>query len=164
MLRKMCRLLAGQALIVTLAIGVWLAYSARSSEGPTPGPIGSKVVTWADASSKVSGWGEMRTYFRGETHGTTGAFAAIAVVRPGEAVHPAHRHAEEEYLVITEGSGRWHLDGKEFPASKGDVLHASPWVMHGLVNTGTTPLTFFVVKWSSKGVGAPPAPPGPHGR
>jgi mannose-6-phosphate isomerase-like protein (cupin superfamily) len=106
----------------------------------------------------------MRTYFRGETRGTTNAFVAIAVVRPGQAVHPAHRHAEEEYLVITEGSGRWHLDGKEFPATKGDVLYASPWIMHGLVNTGDTPLTFFVAKWSSKGVAAPPAPAGPHGR
>ncbi len=88
----------------------------------------------------------------------------MAVVKPGESVHPAHRHAEEEYLVITEGSGRWYLDGKEFPARKGDVLYAAPWVMHGLVNTGDVPLTFFVTKWRSKGVQPPEAPPGPHGR
>jgi mannose-6-phosphate isomerase-like protein (cupin superfamily) len=163
-MKSLFRPLAGQILAATLVAGAWLTLASGQSKGRPPGPIGSKVVSWADASSHVSDWGEMRTYFRGETHGTTGAFAAVAVVKPGESVHPAHRHAEEEYLVITEGSGRWHLDGKEFPATKGDVLHVAPWVMHGLVNTGTTPLTFFVAKWSSKGVSPPPAPPGPHGR
>jgi mannose-6-phosphate isomerase-like protein (cupin superfamily) len=162
--KRVFRLLACPALIATVALGAWTALPAWSGEGTAPGQIGSGVVTWAQASSRVSDWGEMRTYFRGETRGTTSAFAAVAVVKPGEAVHPAHRHAEEEYMVITEGSGRWHLDGKEFPAARGDVLHVSPWVMHGLVNTGDVPLTFFVVKWSSRGIAIPPAPPGPHGQ
>ena len=162
--RRRCRLLAAHALIVTLAVGLWLTFPAWSGEDRPPGPIGSSVVTWAEAISKVSGWGEMRFYFRGETQSTSSALAAVAVVKPGESVHPAHRHAEEEYLVITEGSGRWHLDGREFPAAKGDVLHAAPWVMHGLVNTGDVPLSFFVVRWNSKGLPIPPAPPGPHGR
>ena len=164
MSRRACRPLTKQALVVALAAGAGMTFGAWSGEGGPPGPIGSKVVSWAEASPSVAGWGEMRTYFRGETRGTTSALAAIAVVKPGESVHPAHRHAEEEYLVITEGSGRWHLDGKEFPAAKGDVLHAAPWAMHGLVNTGDVPLTFFVARWNSKGLEVPPAPPGPHGR
>lgn len=106
----------------------------------------------------------MRTYFTGETHGTTNLLTAVAVVKPGESVHPAHRHAEEEFLAIAEGSGVWHLDGKEFPAQKGDVLYIEPWVFHGLVNTGTEPLTFLVVRWNSKGIAPPAAPPGDHGR
>ena len=158
MSRRACRLLAKRALVVALAAGAGTTFRAWSGEGGPPGQIGSKVVTWAEASPRVAGWGEMRTYFRGETRGTTSALAAIAVVKPGESVHPAHRHAEEEYLVITEGSGRWHLDGKEFPAAKGDVLHAAPWAMHGLVNTGDVPLTFFVARWNSKGLEVPPAP------
>jgi len=94
----------------------------------------------------------------GETFATKDAFAAIAVVEPGKAVHAAHRHAEEEYLVITEGSGVWHLAGKEFPAKKGDVLYVEPWVFHGLVNTGDRPLTFVVLKYNPKAVPVPPRP------
>ena len=158
--------IAEQTLLAAIMVGAWLAYPAAysNSEPPAPVLIRSGVMTWAEASSQVARWGEMRTYFRGESYGTTNAFTAVAVIKPGESVHPAHRHAEEEFLVIAEGAGRWHLDGKEFPAAKGDVLYAAPWVMHGLVNTGKVPLTFFVAKWNSKGVKIPAAPPGPHGQ
>ncbi len=83
---------------------------------------------------------------------------AVATVKPGEAVHRAHRHAEEEYLVVAEGSGTWSLDGKEFPAKRGDVLYTEPWVYHGLTNTGDKPLVFLVVRFNGKGVELPPRP------
>ena len=31
-------------------------------------------------------------------------------------------------------------------------------VVHGIKNTGATPLTFVVMKWNTKGVAIPPAP------
>lgn len=133
-------------------------------ESPIALRLRSKIVSWDDAKSHVDKWGEMRTYFTGETFGTTNLLTAVAVVKPGESVHPAHRHSEEEFLAIAEGSGVWHLNGKEFPAKKGDVLYVEPWDFHGLVNTGSEPLSFFVVRWNSVGVQPPPAPPGDNGR
>jgi oxalate decarboxylase/phosphoglucose isomerase-like protein (cupin superfamily) len=44
------------------------------------------------------------------------------------------------------------------------VLYVEPWVFHGLINTGDTDLTFFVVKYASKGWPNPPAPAGSHGQ
>ena len=76
-------------------------------------------------------------------------------MHPGKAVHPEHRHAEKEYLVIMEGEGTWTLDGVESPAKQGDVLYVEPWVFHGLVNTGTEDLLFFVVKYHPKNTPLP---------
>jgi len=70
----------------------------------------------------------------------------------------AHRHAEEEYLVVARGSGTWFLDDKEFPAKLGDILYVEPWVYHGLTNTGDGPLIFVVVRFNGKGVKLPPRP------
>lgn len=145
-----------------LALG-W-AGGAAYAQNHKPSGLRSKVISWNDAKSHADRWGEMRTYFTGETYGTTNMFTAVAVVKPGEAVHPAHRHAEEEFLLLADGSGVWHLAGKEFPAHKGDVMYVEPWVFHGLVNTGTNPLTFFVVRWNNQGVPPPAAPPGDNGR
>jgi mannose-6-phosphate isomerase-like protein (cupin superfamily) len=61
-------------------------------------------------------------------------------------------------MEITEGEGTWHLNGKDVPAKKGDVVYAAPWDFHGLTNTGSKPLTFFVVKWGAKGLKAPEKP------
>ena len=64
----------------------------------------------------------------------------------------------QEYLVLAEGSGTWSLDGKEFPAKRGDILYTQPSVYHGLTNTGTEPPVFVVVRFNSKGVDIPPRP------
>jgi mannose-6-phosphate isomerase-like protein (cupin superfamily) len=123
-----------------------------------PPALASRVVTWDEAQSQEADWGQMRTYFRGQTHGTKDVLTAVAMVQPGKAVHRAHRHAEEEYLVLVTGSGKWSLAGKESPAKRGDILYVDPWVYHGLVNTGDQPLVFVVVRYGSKGVKVLPKP------
>ena len=132
----------------------------RPSDAADPKPplMKSKVVSWDDAKPHVADWGEMRFYFRGETYCTRDVLTAVAVVEPGKSVHAAHRHDAEEYLVVAEGSGTWSLDGKEFPANKGDVLYVEPWVYHGLTNTGDVPLTFLVVRYNPKAMDVPPRP------
>ena len=121
-------------------------------------PLKSKIVTFEEARSTRADWGEMRRYFTGETFGTKDVLTAVAIVEPGKSVHKAHRHAQEEYLIVAEGSGTWSLDGKESPANRGDVLYAEPWVYHGLTNTGDKPLIFVVVRYNAKGVKPPPRP------
>lgn len=125
---------------------------------PTPSDLKSEVIPWDDARSNVADWGEMRRYFGGKTYATKDVLVAMAVVQPGKAVHKEHRHAQEEYLVVTEGAGTWSLDGKKFPGKKGDVLYVEPWVYHGLTNTGDKPLTFLVIRYNGKGVETPPKP------
>lgn len=139
------------------AVALWLPVPADAAN-PKPQPLKSQVVGWDAAQSAQADWGEFRRYFTGETFGTKNVLTAVAVVQPGKAVHKAHRHAEEEYLVVVDGSGTWFLEGKEFPAKRGDILFAEPWVYHGLTNTGEKPLIFLVVRYSGKGVKVPPRP------
>ncbi len=77
-----------------------------------PETIVSKIVGWEEARAHQADWGEMRFYFTGETSGSKSVLTAVASssrVRPSI---KAHRHAEEEYLAVVEGSGTWSLDGK----------------------------------------------------
>jgi mannose-6-phosphate isomerase-like protein (cupin superfamily) len=142
---------------VLLAV-VMVAASSAAAADPQPKPLKSGIVSFADAKANQADWGEMRRYFTGETSGTKDVLTAVAIVKPGKAVHRAHRHAQEEYLILVEGSGTWSLDGKESPAKRGDILYAEPWVYHGLTNAGTEPLIFVVVRFASKGVQVPPRP------
>lgn len=139
---------------VLLALG-WLGWGRAAD---TPPPLKSQVVRWDEARIHKADWGQMRFYFTGQTGATENVLTAVAVVEPGKAVHKAHRHAEEEYLVLVDGSGTWHLAGKEFPAQRGDILYVEPWVYHGLKNTGDRPLIFVVVRYRGKGVASPPRP------
>jgi mannose-6-phosphate isomerase-like protein (cupin superfamily) len=143
---------------VLCALSVVTARLPARAGDPPPKPLKSGVVRFDDAKAQQADWGEMRRYFTGETAGTKDVLTAVAIVKPGKAVHRAHRHAEEEYLILAEGSGTWSLDGKESPAKRGDILYAEPWVYHGLTNTGTEPVVFVVVRFNSKGIKVPPRP------
>lgn len=110
----------------------------------------SAVVSQKQAITQHFDWGTLITYYQGETVITKDALAAIAIINPGMEIHPPHVHEEEEYLMILEGSGTWTLHEKDFSAKAGDMLFSKPGDLHGLKNTGTTPLKFVVFKWNSK--------------
>lgn len=127
-----------------------------AAERDAAGNLSSAVVT-QDKAARIAYPGSIfYNYFQGETVGTTNALTGVAVIEPGHEIHPPHKHAEEEYLMIIEGEGRWVLNGREFAAKAGDILYAAPWDLHGIFNTGSKPLKFVVFKWSSKGVPIPP--------
>ncbi len=121
-------------------------------------PIPSSVITQENAAEENFDWGTFYTYFQGESYGTTDVLSGVAVINPGMEIHPPHLHAEEEYLMVMEGEGTWHLNGEEFPATAGDMLYATPWDIHGITNTGSEPLTFVFWKWNNKGVELPANP------
>jgi mannose-6-phosphate isomerase-like protein (cupin superfamily) len=115
----------------------------------------SAVVSRDKATEEINEWGNFYTYYTGETYGTKDLLTGVAVIKPGMEIHPPHTHAEEEFLMIIEGEGKWHLNGKEFPAKEGDILYAEPWDIHGISNTGEKPLKFVIWKWNNKGVEVP---------
>jgi mannose-6-phosphate isomerase-like protein (cupin superfamily) len=118
----------------------------------------SAIVPQSQAEKEEFDWGTLYTYFEGDSFGTRDALTAVAVIKPGQEIHPPHDHSDEEYLMVVSGSGMWHLNGADSPAQTGDILYAKPWDVHGIKNTGDTPLTFVVWKWQSKGVGIPARP------
>jgi mannose-6-phosphate isomerase-like protein (cupin superfamily) len=140
--------------LVVLGFGV----GRLSSQAPAERKLGSAVIRATDAAPTRGPWGEWLRYFRGDTHGTSDMVVLAVTLKPGQEPHPPHQHPEEEFMILAEGSGAWHLDGKDFPAKKGDVLYAAPWAMHGVKNTGDKPLTYYMVKWNNKGVKAPTKP------
>ena len=117
--------------------------------------IHSTVIPLDKALEQQNDWGVFYTYFSGETYGTKDVLTGVAVIKPDMQIHPPHIHAEEEYLMVTKGEGSWHLNGRDFPAQKGDILYAAPWDIHGIKNTGNQPLEFVVWKWNNKGMNLP---------
>lgn len=151
-------------LIGLAAFGLSKALSSNSACMDThagishEGDLVSAVVSASDAALDEQDWGNFRAYFTGQTYGTEGALSGLANIRAGEQIHAPHRHADEEYLLITQGEGTWHLNGKDFPAKAGDMLYAAPWDYHGVKAAPNSDLQFVVVKWGNKAMAAPVDP------
>jgi mannose-6-phosphate isomerase-like protein (cupin superfamily) len=148
------------ALVTVVSAGLLLTRGSDAAAPAAKGPMKTARVGSSAAQVTPADWGELRAYFEGETYTLRDVLTGTVTLKPGQEPHPPHQHAEEEYLVIVEGTGQWHLDGKDFAAAKGDTIYTEPWVIHGIRNTGTTPLTFVVFKWNAKGVAPRPEPAG----
>ncbi len=144
--------------IVALSSGLVLGLCAGVVVSQTTAVRSSAIVPQAQSKQEQFDWGKMYTYFEGENFSSKTDLAAVAVIEPGKQIHPPHQHADEEYLMVVSGEGTWTLNKQTKPAHAGDMLYAAPWDLHGITNTGKTPLRFVVWKWSSKGVESPPAP------
>ncbi len=131
--------------------------SACQNQTAEMSSLPSQVFSLDSTATLEENFGTVTLYVAGEesTYGTKDVTTGIITVKPNDEVHPPHTHVEEEYLLITKGSGIWHLNSKEFPAKRGDLLYAAPWDVHGIFNSDTTEMEFYFVKWNNKGVELP---------
>jgi mannose-6-phosphate isomerase-like protein (cupin superfamily) len=93
----------------------------------------------------------MFVHYNGPTDQLSGLCAGMAVLDPGASPHPPHRHPEEEFLIIADGTGEIDCDGKTTQVGPGAIMYCAGNVLHGITNTGKVPLTFYWSKWLAKG-------------
>jgi mannose-6-phosphate isomerase-like protein (cupin superfamily) len=94
-------------------------------------------------------FGDLRIYFEGPTDQLRSMTAGSLRLNPGATPHPPHTHEEEEFMVITEGSGELMVDGKTSKVGAGGMMYCAAGKPHGIVNTGKTPLLFYFYKWKA---------------
>ena len=92
-------------------------------------------------------FGDLRTYYDGPTDQLKSMTAGSLLLKPGMSPHPPHQHPEEEIMVITEGNGEISVEGKVTKVGSGSMMYCGANRLHGIVNTGKTPLLFYFYKW-----------------
>jgi mannose-6-phosphate isomerase-like protein (cupin superfamily) len=102
--------------------------------------------------SETHPFGSQRIYCDGSTAGLKSLVVGSLVLKPGEQPHPPHTHPDEEILLVTEGLGQITMNGKPSNVGPGSLMYVTPNYLHGILNTGTSPLTFYFVKWIAKPV------------
>lgn len=158
----MLRLIIAILILIASAFGFAALFSGASCAGKVDhsADMASAVISAENANIDLADWGTFTAHFTGDTYGTKGTLAGVADIKAGQQIHPPHRHGDEEFLLVTQGQGTWHLNGRDFPAKAGDMLYAAPWDYHGVSAAPGSDLQFVVFKWSNKGV-ATPADPDP---
>jgi quercetin dioxygenase-like cupin family protein len=92
-------------------------------------------------------FGDLKIYFEGPTDQLKSMTAGSLRLKPGMSPHPPHQHPEEEILLVTEGSGEILVNGKTNQVSPGVMMYCAGGQLHGITNTGKTPLLFYFYKW-----------------
>jgi mannose-6-phosphate isomerase-like protein (cupin superfamily) len=121
-----------------------------SAETATP-KLADTVVDLAQLDSEYVSGCRVFVHFNGPTDMLTGMCTGMAVLDPGATPHPPHRHPEEEFLIVAEGTGEIECDGKTTHVGPGAIMYCAGNVLHGITNTGKVPMTFYWSKWLAKG-------------
>lgn len=109
-----------------------------------------KMSVFKDQDKPV---GQIGMYLQGETAGTSSFVTGRFIIDPRKTPHAPHVHPEEEILIVESGRGEIVCEGKTTPVGPGAVMYSAPNVRHGITNLGDEPLTFYFVKWTSRGAG-----------
>jgi quercetin dioxygenase-like cupin family protein len=118
----------------------------------TSGPLLRSAVVKADGIQPEGAAPGAKAYvqFNGPTEQLAALASGFVTLELGAQPHPPHRHPEEEIMIVGEGTGEFFLDGVTTQVKKGDMLFAEANVLHGVRNTGQTPMTFYFIKTMGK--------------
>ena len=120
---------------------------ALSMPGAAAPKLPDGTVDEKDAKVTKESFGDLRIYYDGPTDQLKSMTAGSLRLNPGAEPHPPHKHPEEEFMLITEGTGEMKVDGKLKKVGPGVMMYCASNKLHGIVNTGKSPLLFYFWKW-----------------
>jgi quercetin dioxygenase-like cupin family protein len=69
------------------------------------------------------------------------------VLEPGMCPHEPHQHPEEEFMLVAEGTGEIQVGDEVKQVGPGAMMYCAGDKLHGIINTGSTPMLFYFHKW-----------------
>jgi quercetin dioxygenase-like cupin family protein len=129
--------------IVSACIFVAAVALAQTAAKP---PLHSSVFNWSGMKAEPTKVGERRGVFDAPTATLDRLECHITTLNPGESPHPAHRHPEEELMIVKEGTIEEVLNGVTNRVEVGGIIFCASNELHGMKNIGTNRATYFVFK------------------
>jgi quercetin dioxygenase-like cupin family protein len=141
------------AIVATITVVCALAQEKPAVEGSASqgsASQGSAIFDWDAVPAKPSSFGSGRQLFKGPTATLDQLDVHVTTLNPGQAPHPPHQHANEELIIVKEGTVEFLLNGEWKKAGPGSVIFVASNQLHGLRNPGPAPATYHVISWTSK--------------
>lgn len=85
-------------------------------------------------------------YWFADKNFADGKTVKLSVVALHSATHPPHKHAEDEFFFVLEGTAQFYLDGNTKTIGPMTSLYCPSNVEHGISNVGDTELKYLVIK------------------
>lgn len=114
--------------------------------------MGSSAFDWNAIEAKPTKVGARRQFFQAPTATLDELECHVTTVNPGEAPHAAHKHPDEELVIVKEGILEATFQGQTQRLGPGSVIFLASNQMHGFRNVGQTAATYHVIKWNSPGM------------
>lgn len=117
-----------------------------TAEVATPAQLHSSVFNWEKLAVKPTPKGERRDVVDSATRTCTRFESHVTTLRGGEEAHAAHRHPDEELIIVKDGLVEATVAGKTNRGGPGTIFFFASNDLHGLKNVGTENATYYVIR------------------
>ncbi|HEY8548413.1 MAG TPA: cupin domain-containing protein [Vicinamibacterales bacterium] len=144
----------GICAVLACAALAWTTGLAPRLHGQTSDTLlkQSAVFLWEATPPRPTDKGFVRSVFRAPTATLDELEYHITTLNPGQSPHPPHQHANEEVIVVKEGTVEAYVNGAWTPVTTGSLIFFASNQPHTVRNTGTAPATYHVINWASPGM------------
>jgi XRE family transcriptional regulator, regulator of sulfur utilization len=124
------------------------AYGVAATAQPRA-PLPSSAFDWTAMASKETPYGSVRSLLRAPTVTLDELEMHVTTLNAGQTSHAPHQHANEELIIIREGTVDALVHGEWKRLGSGSVIFQASNELHGIKNVGTGPATYHVINWKS---------------
>lgn len=113
--------------------------------------LGSTAISWEEIEA-LPKKGRAWQVFQDPTATLDELELHVTTLEVGGTPHPAHKHPDEEIVIIKTGTVEATANGQTRRLGPGSVLFQAANQMHSLRNVGDVPAVYHVIKWNSPGM------------
>ena len=132
-------------IVALIAVGGTIGVTAAAR--PQTPLLGSSVFDWNTIPEKKTEVGSTRQFLRAPTATLDELELHVTTLNAGQTSHAPHQHANEELIIVREGTVEALVDGEWKRVGPGSVIFQASNKLHGLKNVGTGPATYHVINW-----------------
>ncbi len=147
------------SLVAAIAASITLACVSMADEPRSL--LDSTAWKWQDIAARDTDVGQYRHVVRQTTRTLEELEMHITTLKPRTASHAPHTHANEEMVIVKEGTLQAHVNGQEIVVGPGSVLFFASHQPHAVQNIGDMPATYHVINWKSAATADRKIPPKP---
>jgi quercetin dioxygenase-like cupin family protein len=129
---------------ITLSAALGVAAVAQERR-----PLPSSAFDWTTMTSKPTAYGTVRSVVRAPTVTLDELEMHVTTLNAGQTSHAPHQHANEELIIIREGTVEALVHGEWKQLGPGSIIFQASNELHGIKNIGSGPATYHVVNWKS---------------
>ena len=130
--------------VISIFITITVMALAQNEAKPI---MRSRIFNWSDLKVEPTRTGERRAVFDAPTATLDRFECHITTINPGESPHAPHRHAEEELMILKEGTLEAMQNGVTNRVEAGGIIFQGSNEFHGARNIGSNAATYFVLKF-----------------
>jgi quercetin dioxygenase-like cupin family protein len=114
--------------------------------------MGSTIFDWNSFTEQANKTGTVRKVVQAPTATLDELEIHITTLNQGETPHPPHQHADEELVIIKQGTVESLVNGQLKRVGPGSIIFQAANQLHSIRNVGDGPAVYHVIKWNSPGM------------